>query len=42
MRLGGSLSLGAEVGRGAADEHAAKHGLEERVEDDLGAAVKMR
>jgi hypothetical protein len=39
--LAGSLGLGTEVGGGtAAGEEAAKHGLEERVEDDLGTAVR--
>lgn len=34
-----SISRGAEVGGGAgAGEEAAKHGLEEGVEDDLGPA----
>lgn len=40
MGLAGSLGLSAEVGRGAgAGEEAAKNGLEEGVEDNLGAAV---
>jgi hypothetical protein len=39
VRLVRSFGRGAEVGGGAgAGEEAAKHGLEEGVEDDLGAA----
>lgn len=42
MGLAGSLSLSAEVGGGAvASEETANHGLEERVEDNLGTAVEM-
>jgi hypothetical protein len=40
LRLGGGIGLSTEVGRGrSAREEAAQHRLEERVEDNLSAAV---
>jgi hypothetical protein len=42
VRLAGGLGLRAEVGGGAGSgEETANHGLEERVEDDLGTAAEM-
>ena len=40
LRLAGSLGLGLQVGRGrTAREETGEQGLDEGVEDDLGAAV---
>lgn len=40
--LGSSIGLRAEVGRGGSSlEEAAENGLQERVEDNLGAAVMV-
>lgn len=39
LRLGSSIGLGPEVGRGGATvEEAAQDGLDEGIEDDLSAA----
>lgn len=43
LRLGGSIGLGPEVGRGrTALEEAAEGRLNEGVEDKLGSAVDVR
>lgn len=43
LRLGSSIGLGPEVGRGrAALEETTEDGLEEGVENELGTAVDIR